>query len=571
MHESLTMHALRALSFLPFPALAAALAHAQTPVYHLGGNAPGERYGTAVAFLPDLDGDGRDEILVGAPLDSTAAPHAGALHLLDGASGVAVQTVYGDAEEHRMGTAVAPAGDVDADGFVDVIAGAPSACGKFLVGYARVYSGATMETIYTVEGDTIVDWFGKAVAGGGDQDLDGHADFVVGAHSFCGGFELNGYARAFSGATGQERWTTGGDGTWDTFAISVAPLGDFDLDGVPDMLVGAPGSDVAGYDAGRFYILSGVDGEKLYFENGEAGLHYSGFSVCGIGDADLDGTLDYAIGVPGEQDGFAEGPHPAEFGKMQIMSGASKSVLWDIYGPGALDHHGWAVELAGDLDADGYPEVASAAPRWDVQTTGLSLGPAYVDVLSTATGEVVLHLEGPIDDENFEIDLAAGGDVNGDGTPDLILGSAGQTLTKGFVEVISGRELPMSAPFHVIPPSKPVELDLVIDAPDEHEGKLYRVLGSFSGTSPGFRMDGLSIPLNPDDYLTYTLNPSKGTILKHSSGILGATKKPMPRFDPPGDLAVTLVGVTINHVLVIFDDLGTAISASAPVPLTVLP
>jgi hypothetical protein len=551
--------------------LAATGAAAQTPIYHLKGNAAGERFGADVAYLPDRDGDGRDELLIGAPLDGTAFVQAGAVRVLAGANGIVVGTLYGDAAGDRLGRSVAPAGDVDADGVVDFIAGAPSECGFPNVGYARVFSGATLATLFTVHGDTFLDRFGHAVSGAGDQDLDGHADFAVGAQSFCGGFDLNGYVRAYSGATGLMRWEAGGDGKWDSFGISLDALGDHDQDGIPDLIVGAPGSDVGGYDAGRFYVLSGVDGSKLYVEEGEAGLHYSGFDVCGIGDADLDGVVDYAIGVPGEQDNFPEeGPHPAEFGKVQIMSGASRALLFETYGPDALDHLGWAVALAGDLDADGYPEVAAAATRFDVQTTKLSLGPPYVEIVSTATGLTVQHLEGPVTAENYEVALAAGGDVNGDGTPDVVLGSSAGALTAGFAEVLSGRELELSSDIYVLAGPKAKQQPLVVGGVDEYAGQFYRVLGSFSGTSPGFELDGVHVPLNPDDYLTYTLDPPKGKTLKHSTGIVGK-KKPMPTFRLTAPLGAELAGLTVNHVVVIYGADGHVACVSAPVPVTVIP
>jgi len=570
------MHAHRTALGAGLALALAPAAFSQTPIYHLQGEAVGERFGSAVAFLPDRDGDGRDEMLLGVAHDSTAAVNAGAVRLLSGGSGLKVDQVFGDAAEDRLGTSVAAVGDVDADGFVDFMAGAPSACGEPNIGYARVYSGQTLAPLWTVSGDSFLDRFGHAVSAAGDQDLDGHADFAVGANQFCAGFELPGYVRAYSGATGLERWTTSGDGNWDTFAISAGLLGDYDLDGAPDLIVGAPGSDAAGYDAGRFYILSGVDGSKLYVEEGEAGLHYSGFDVSGIGDVDLDGVLDYAIGVPGEQDNFpgeggsgSETPHPAEFGKMQIMSGAANELLFEDYGPGALDHNGWVVTPVGDLDADGYTEVATAATRFDIQTTKLSLGPPYINVISTKDGSTVMHVEGPVTDENFVVSMAAGGDLNGDGTPDIVLGSSGGDLTGGFAEVLSGRELELSSPTFLLN-AQTTSQQFVVDPGDEYDGSFYRVLGSFSGTTPGFRLDGLLVPLNADDYTAYTLDPLKGNVLKHGSGIVGK-KKPTPMFKLSADLADGLAGMTVHHVLVVYDSAGFATSVSAPVPVSVLP
>jgi hypothetical protein len=346
----------------------------------------------------------------------------------------------------------------------------------------------------------------------------------VGAYSFCAGFTLKGYVRAYSGATGNVRWSADGAAPWDSFGWSVDSLGDFDMDGVPDVIAGAPGNDEAGYDAGRFYLLSGVDGAHLYQENGEAGLHYSGFDVAPVGDFDLDGVLDYAIGVPGEQDGFSDSPHPSEFGKFQLHSGASHTVVFERYGANAIDHLGWSVATVGDLDQDGHPEVASAATRYDIQSTKLSLGPPYVEVISSASGELLMHVEGPVTAENHEVDLASGGDVNGDGTPDLVLGSNGQELTPGFARVLSGRALELTSKTWLLGGGQGSSQELALALGPGYAGQHYWILGSVSGTWPGLTVGALHLPLNFDAYTLYTANPPSGTLLKHAQGCSGAQR-----------------------------------------------
>ena len=149
---------MRALSVIP--ALLASSLSAQTTLFTLEGSAPGSQLGRAVAVLPDVNGDGHDDLLLGIACDGTAAPRAGAVRIVSGASALALGAVLGDAEDDYLGWALAAAGDVDADGVVDFIAGAPSQCGTGKIGYARVYSGADFSTLHTVHGDTFLDWFG---------------------------------------------------------------------------------------------------------------------------------------------------------------------------------------------------------------------------------------------------------------------------------------------------------------------------------------------------------------------------------------------------------------------------
>lgn len=557
--------------FLPLVLATAAGASAQTSIYTLNGSENGELYGRAVEILSDLDGDGFDDFIVGRPKDSTVAPSAGAISVVSGQTGMITGTVYGDALDEYLGWSIAAAGDVNADGTVDFVAGAPSQCGTGLVGYARVFSGADLSTLHTTVGDSYLDWYGCSVSGAGDQNFDGHSEFAVGAHQFCGGFELNGYVRAYSGVDGSERWTATGSNKWDAFGWKVELLGDYDKDGVPDLLIGSPGNDAAGYDAGRFFLTSGVDGSTLHMENGEAGLHYSGWSLAGLGDANLDGTLDYAIGVPGEQDNFpGDDPHPAEFGKVQIHDGATNTVLHEVIGPNILDHLGWSIANVGDLDLDGHPEVAAAATRYDIQTTKISLGPAYIDIVSTASGEVIEHLEGPANNENYQVDLGSGGDVNGDGVPDLIFGSEGLSETAGLVCVYSGRELPLSSDLHLMPVTGSLKQELTI-ASEEFDGFPYQVIGSLSGATPGFWLGGVQVPINPDAYTLFTFDPPSGAVLKHSSGTVGVGKS-VATFKPPTELALGIVGETVHHALLILDPFtGEVVHASNAVPGTLVP
>ncbi len=574
------------VSTRPFSALLAALPFAaplaaQTPVYTTDGAKDGARYGHAVSGIGDRDGDGFADVLVGEPFDSTFKPGAGAVHVVSGRTGLAVGVVRGDGTSDYLGWSVAAAGDVNADGVPDFIAGAPGACAGGQIGYARVYSGADASPLHTVVGESVFDLFGFAVSGIGDVDLDGFADFAVGAHEFCNGALTPGYVKAYRGDGGAEIWRTPGDDPYDGFGWDLAPLGDYQGDGVPDVLVGAPGNDGAGYDSGRFYVLSGTDGAVLYFETGEAGLHSSGWSVTGLGDADQDGMVDYAIGVPGEQDPApspsppgGDSPHPSEYGKVQIHDGASQSVLYEVYGPQAFDHLGWAVAGLGDVNADGAPEVVAAATRHDVQTTGLSLGPAYLEVVSSADGGVLYHIEGPTNPENFGVDVAATGDVNGDGVPDFVFGSEGLALTPGLARVYSGRNLELSSAIHVASIAAAESQDLMIETGAFKGGVPYQVVGSFAGTTPGFPLLPTSVvlPLNKDVYTNFTFKNPNSAVLQNSKGFLDPTGAAVTTFTPPAAHASFLIGKTVHHAVVLLDPVsGLATFASNAVPLTILP
>jgi len=140
------------------------------------------RFGQTLAGLGDVNGDGVPDVAVGASFDNTAAFHAGAVRVFSGADGSLLNIFLGDNANDMLGASLAAAGDVDGDGFGDLVAGAPFNDDVDLnAGLAHVYSGQDGSVIATWRGQAFSDRLGTAVAGAGDVNGDGFADVILGA------------------------------------------------------------------------------------------------------------------------------------------------------------------------------------------------------------------------------------------------------------------------------------------------------------------------------------------------------------------------------------------------------
>ncbi|RMH05344.1 MAG: hypothetical protein D6702_00495, partial [Planctomycetota bacterium] len=264
------MSAIRVLSALSFLLVAAALP-AQGIVYSFDGDHSKDYFGHAVASAGDVNGDGLDEILVGAYGDDTAGNLAGSVRVFSGLGGVPLYTFYGSSAGAGLGRAVAGAGDVDGDGFGDFLLGAElDNTTGWAAGSAWVYSGWDGRLLFSFYGDGVGDEFGQALCALGDVNGDGHDDFLITASELAYGGGDPGYARVFSGADGAVLYALAGTAPGDDFGVSAAALGDLDGDGITDFVLGASREDTAGNSAGRVYAFSGVDGSLLWSAVGDA-------------------------------------------------------------------------------------------------------------------------------------------------------------------------------------------------------------------------------------------------------------------------------------------------------------
>ncbi|UCB52540.1 MAG: FG-GAP repeat protein [Candidatus Zixiibacteriota bacterium] len=254
----------------------------------------------------------------------------------------------GEDADDWFGCSVSGAGDVSNDGYDDLIIGAHRAGSG---GKAYVLSGKNGASLWTFTAEGVSDWFGFSVSGAGDVDNDGYADVVIGAAYNNGGGANAGRAYVYSGQTGTGLWTFTGEAADDHLGISVSGAGDVNDDGYDDLIVGANLSDAGGTDAGRAYVYSGQTGGLLWTFTGEAAEDHFGRSVSGAGDVDNDGYSDLIVGAPMSDSGGADA------GRAYVYSGQTGGLLWTFTGEAADDYFGWSVSGAGDVNNDGYDDL----------------------------------------------------------------------------------------------------------------------------------------------------------------------------------------------------------------------
>ena len=279
------------VSFL-FSATAGSLT-AQTiihiPLYTFHGDQFGDRFGRSVSDAGDVNEDGTPDLIVGSVFDSNGG-FSGSARVISGSDGSILYRFDGERLDNGFGGCVSGAGDVNGDGTPDLIVGAPSA---FDGGYARVLSGSDGSVLYNFNGNNVGDSFGK-VSGAGDVNGDGFDDVIVG--SARDRVNEAGYTRVLSGSDGSVLYNFNGDNEGDLFGGSVSGAGDVNGDGTPDLIVGAYQSENNGFLSGSARVFSGSDGSVLYNFNGDSARDQFGVSVSGAGDVNGDGFADLIVG-----------------------------------------------------------------------------------------------------------------------------------------------------------------------------------------------------------------------------------------------------------------------------------
>jgi hypothetical protein len=306
-----------------------------------------EYLGTSVARAGDIDGDGVGEYLVGVP---GWVDEAGAVYVYNGRTGD--RYYYSSLEAgYREGDSVAGLGDVDGDGVPDFAVGAPK------VGTVTVVSGKTNQFLYVRYDPTPNNFFGQSIAGCGDLDHDGHADFVVGWPLYDNATPSMtdvGRVVLVSGKTGATITFWTGDAAFDQFGWSVASQPDLDGDGVQEILIGAPGSDAPGVQAGLVRVISGRTFGTIFSTFGGSG-DMMGYSVVGLGDLNRDGVPDYAAGSPISFENT---------GNVRLMSGRNGVVMY-LFGGVANQNGNLGGALAGgDFNQDGLADLVIGDPSF---------------------------------------------------------------------------------------------------------------------------------------------------------------------------------------------------------------
>lgn len=415
---------------LSIPALSAA-ALGQAPLHDLSGPA-GDEVGTALAATGDLDGDGQPDLVVGAPEADGGAPGSGRVHVYSGKTGWIVRTLDGESSGDRFGHSVASLGDLDGDGVDDLVVGAPG-YDQFLLGdrgAVYVFSGGTGAQLWKFVGGSGGNRFGSAVAGAGDVDGDGTPDVAFSGPNVTvgGGGSNQGYVAVYSGATFTFLRQWSGTATNEELGHSLAAGSDVTGDGVPDLIAGAPYWDNTLFligDAGRVRVLSGAASSTVVTTlSGNTASGRFGASVAFVPDADGDGRDEIAVGEPG----FAL--PVANAGRAMVFAPPSYSTLLTV-GSSFADRVGSAVAGVNDVDGDGRGDLIVGATGYDnPPSTDAGVVRVY-SVFSQSELGGFAHV-GYNSDALMGSAVAAGPDINLDGAPEVLGGAPGDQ--SGFAD-----------------------------------------------------------------------------------------------------------------------------------------
>jgi hypothetical protein len=320
------------------------------------GPSVGSAFGASVAAAGDVNNDGFADVVIGAPFDGSGPTVGGSVTVLAGPDGVELYKFFGGTFGDQLGVDVAGAGDVNNDGFADIVAGSTNSdVNASNAGLVRVYSGADGSVLHSFFGGAVNDRLGRSVAGVGDIDNDGFDDVAA---AFLGDVNASnaGAVRIYSGATGAILRQIDGDAANDALGSALASAGDLNNDGAPDILIGAWQADTNGVDAGVVKVFSGSSGAVLRTISGGAPGQALGFSVDALGDINGDGVRDIIVGVPGDA------ALATNAGSLRVYSGASGQLLAQARSSIAGAQLGFAVASAGDINADGVSDLIAGAP-----------------------------------------------------------------------------------------------------------------------------------------------------------------------------------------------------------------
>ncbi len=432
-----------------------------------------DRTGGAVANAGDVNGDGIDDMLVGAYVNNSGA---GVTYLFYGKGGLDLSTIFasqadvtftGIAADDWSGWSVSGAGDVNSDGYADILIGAYQA--ESFAGQSYLfYGGNALSTSIslstadvTFTGLAANDLSGFAVSSAGDVNADGFDDILIGAY----GADFNGSSSGesyliYGGASLAASFTLDnadttflGQADSDFSGYAVNGGGDVNGDGFDDILIGAYGADPGSKSAsGESYLIYGGSGlgssinllnADVTFSGKSAGDN-SGKSVAMGGDVNGDGFADILIGALFA--GSNSGGETSLFYGSESLSGAKSlnNANISFNGISSNDQSATSVSFAGDVNGDGFDEIIIGAQYADPASS--ASGQSYLiygaksSVSSIELSNADVTFNGTDSGQYSGYAVSGAGDVNADGFADVLIGAYGPNNFTGAAYLITGRE-----------------------------------------------------------------------------------------------------------------------------------
>lgn len=397
----------------------------------LTGTVSDGRFGFCVASAGDINGDGYSDVIVSEPQGSLVQIFLGSIA---GLVSTPSQTIYGVGSDD-FGHTVSSAGDVNGDGYSDILIGAPGTSGQ--KGAAYLYLGSASGLILSNSISDINnsnnDYFGNGISCIGDVNGDGYSDIMISAYgtsSYKGSVYL--YFGSATGINSTPTITINGNSTGDEFGYKLVCAGDVNGDGYSDILIGAMGTSSFTGNAYLYYgSPTGISASPSITLSGTSGGSYFSYSLASCGDINGDGFSDIIVGAP-----FLA---PSSTGAVYIYHGSpdglSNTPVNTYNGTNSNDFFGLVVSSAGDVNGDGYSDVIVTAEK---PLSGPGIVYIYLGSSSGLSLSPSATLTGFFSGDGFGYSASCAGDVNGDGYSDIVVGAPGVLGNRGAAYIYLG-------------------------------------------------------------------------------------------------------------------------------------
>lgn len=415
----------------------------------------------------DISGDGKSDIVIGAPkVNDTGAVYVFYSDFMnftgsDTSTTDADDTFSGRSAGDQFGYDTAIAGDINGDGYADIIVGSPYAdIGLANSGSVYIYFGGPPSSMdsdadITITGASSGDFLDVSVSPAGDVNDDGFDDIIIGLPKrYKGKAPYSGSAYIFFGgpiignkdsypelSIDDADIILVGEDSYESFGYAVSMAGDFNNDGFGDVIVGAPLSNGGGIASGRAYLYFGGISMGSMPElkiTGSTSHEQAGYSVGSGGDINGDGYDDIIIGVPyAKTDNIPRGKayiiYGGEYTESKINLANTGASVTMISSSMNREHLGYSVSTAGDVNDDGYDDIIVGSrymgieciePAQDGYCKKYFPGNAYLFLGGPSMNTTAdLIFTGENQEDRFGAPVACAGDVNGDGYSDMLVGA----------------------------------------------------------------------------------------------------------------------------------------------------